>query len=173
MRRTVRGTLLADRHERIRGRRDDLRRVLGGGRALITPTREEKERLEREYVELAPLEAGLAALVPAGAKGLEDGEHLPLKAEARTLAEIRDEVAVVAMGLQQGTRTETDERELERAFAVFDYVTAELRRIDDDAAALEEGHRLESLAEVRRPADGGFSRFVTIGGWAMLIGGWW
>lgn len=173
MRRTVRGTLLADRYERVRGRRDDLRRVLGGGRALVTPTLEEKQRLEREYVELAPLEAGLAELVPAGAKPLQDGERLPVKVEARTLTEVRDEVAVVAMGLQQGSRTERDDRELERAQAVFDYVTAELQRIDDDGVALEEARRLESFAKVKRPSDGGFSRYVTIGGWAMLIGGWW
>lgn len=173
MRRTIRGTVLAEHLERIHGRRDDLRRVLGGGRALVAPTREEKERLQEEYVELAPLEAGLAALVPTGAKPLEDGERVPQRVEARILSEVRDEVAVLAVTLLQTPRGEDQDQQLERALAVSRYLNAELQRMADDDAAMVEASRLESLAKVKRPADGGFSRFVTIGGWAMLIGGWW
>lgn len=173
MRRTIRGTVLADHLERIHVRRDDLRRVLGGGRALVAPTREEKERLQQEYVELAPLEAGLAALVPAGARPSEDGGHVPPRIEARILTEVRDRVAVLAVTLLQSRHGDHDDQELERALALFRYLTGQLQRIADDGAALQEARRLESLAKPKRPADGGVSRFVTIGGWAMLIGGWW
>lgn len=174
MRRNIRDEVLGEHLLRVRARRDDLRRILSGGAALVVPTRYEKEGFQEEYAHLGPVEAGLAELLPqrSGEEGRE--RRIPPQAEAAVLTQVREQVATSAVAMQRGTRSAAErDAALERALAVFDYCTAELQRIADDEEALREARLLEARRPPRQLDDNGVQRFIAIGGWSILIGGWW
>jgi hypothetical protein len=90
------------------------------------------------------------------------------------LTQVREQVATSAVAMQRGTRSAAErDAALERALAVFDYCTAELQRIADDEEALREARLLEARRPPRQLDDNGVQRFIAIGGWSILIGGWW
>jgi hypothetical protein len=175
MRRNIRDEVLAEHLLRVRARRDDLRRILGGGSALVVPTRYEKEGFQEDYARLGPVEAGLAELLPKGADRDERERRIPPRAEAVVLRQVREQVATSAVTLQRGGTRSPEEQDvaLERSLAVFDYCTAELQRIADDEEALREARLLEARRPPRQLDDNGVQRFIAIGGWSILIGGWW
>lgn len=176
MRRNIRADVLSHHLWHVRARREDLRRILGGGRALVTPTPEEKERFQAEYVRLAPVEAGLATLLPSdwGVTADGSGRRFSARVEARVLEEAKELVAASAVALLQTAAEATGEGEtvLENAFAVFAYLTDELQRIADDARAMHDSRNAAAMWPARRPDDA-VRRLVGVGGWSMMIGGWW
>ena len=175
MRRNIRDEVLSEHLLRVRARRDDLRRILGGGAALVVPTRYEKEGFQADYARLGPIEAGLTALLPRRPEEDERERRIPARAEAAVLTQVREHAATSAITLQRSGTASRGEQNvaLERALAVFDYCTDALQRIAADEEALREASLLEGRRPRRQLDDGGVHRFIAIGGWSMLIGGWW
>jgi hypothetical protein len=172
MRRNIRDDVLAEHLLRVRARREDLRRVLSGGAALVVPTLREKQAFQEEYSRLAPIEAALAERLPPRREAGE--RRLAPRVEAAVLTRERELAATAAVPLlQREELPDEQERALERALALFDHCTAELQRIADDADALREARLLEGRLPSRRVGDGGMRSFIGVGGWSMLIGGWW
>ena len=97
-----RDDVLSEHLRRIRARRDDVRRVLGGGTALVTPTADDRRALEREYVVLGGVDRALTRLLPAdwGVTGRAEKRFGPA-VEAEVLAEARGAIAVALVRLQQ------------------------------------------------------------------------
>src|SRR4051812_49842901 len=99
MGRSIRDEVLAEHLHRVRARREDLRRILSGGAALVVPTLHEKQGFQDDYARLGPVEAGLAELLPrrAGNDGRE--RRMPALVEAADLDRVRERAALAEVPL--------------------------------------------------------------------------
>lgn len=174
MRRNIRADVLSHHLWHVRARREDLRRILAGGRALVTPTREEWERFQQEHDELAPVEVGLATLLPPEWGVTHEGSErrFSARAEARVLEEAQELVTASGMAMLRTAADADGEAALARALAVYAYLTRELQRIADDTQAMHEARRTTPMWPAPR-SDNPVRRLVGVGGWSLMIGSWW
>jgi hypothetical protein len=174
MGRSIRDEVLGEHLLRVRARREDLRRILSGGAALVVPTLQEKQGFQDDYARLGPVEAALAELLPRRFAGDARDRHIPGRIEAAVLNRVRERAAAAAVPLLVGdSLSETQQVALDRALGLFHYCGSELQRIAADAEALRQARLLEGRLPRPRPGADGVRRFIGVGGWALLIGGWW
>ena len=172
MRTSARNDVISAHLAKVRARREDLRRILGGGTALINPTQDERRLLEAEYVGLGAVEQGLTTLLPTDWQVTGRPEHdFSAKTEATVIGEARDAVAVTALLSQQPEARSADRDRLPVANATFRYLQGEVQRLADDAAAAY-AHRNDPPVPPKGP-DGQrtVERMIAMGGWSNLIGG--
>jgi hypothetical protein len=172
MRSSAHNDVISAHLAKIRARRDDLRRILGGGSALMTPTADERRQFEAEYVGLGAVEQGLTTLLPPEWRVTgETDREVNARTEAAVIGEARAAVAISALLAQQPEARSTDRERIPVANATFRYLQGELQRLEDDAAAAY-AHRKDPPVPPKGPnQQRTIERMVAIGGWSNLIGG--
>jgi hypothetical protein len=172
MRSSAHNDVISAHLAKIRARRDDVRGILGGGPALMTPTAEERRQFEAEYVGLGVVEQGLSTLLPPdwNVTGRPEREF-GAKTEAAVIGEARSAVAIAALLAQQPEARAADRDRVPTANATFRYLQGEVQRLADDAAAAR-AHRKDPPVPPKPPNEQRtIERMVAIGGWSNLIGG--
>ncbi|MDQ1512576.1 MAG: hypothetical protein QOC59_418 [Microbacteriaceae bacterium] len=172
MRSSAHNDVISAHLAKIRARRNDLRRILGGGAALMTPTVDERREFEAEYAGLGVVEQGLTTLLPADWRiGGESDRGVDPRTEAVVIGEARAAVAITALLAQQPEARSADRDRLPVANATFRYLQGEVQRLADDAAAAY-AHRKDPPVPPSGPNEQRtVERMVAIGGWSNLIGG--
>src|SRR4051794_19409995 len=175
MGRNIRNEVVGEHLVRVRAHREELRRILSGGAALVVPTLHEKQVFQEDYARLGPVEAALAELLPRRSADGGRERRIPGRVQATVLSEVRELAATRALPLlrSEAALSEDEDAALDRALGLFDYCSAELQRIAADAEALRQARLLEGRLPRPRAGADGIRRFIGVGGWSMLIGGWW